>query len=534
MRSLRITRWALGLASLVTGFGAMASTQAPSLPELTLRQGHYSLQLDGRPWLLLGAQIHNSNSWPQVLTTSWPAIMATHANTLLAPVYWQQLEPAPGHYDYSHIDALLAQTRAHHLHLVLLWFGSWKNGQMQYAPDWIKTDPVRYPRALSAKGQPLTDLSTFSQTNLQADRQAFTALMNHLKSMDGTRHTVVMVQVENEPGLFGAVRDHRPEADVAFAGPVPAELAQRLGHNAGNWSQVFGDRAEEAFQAWQTARYIDQVAAAGKAVYPLPTYVNTWLHYKNKHQPGLDYPSGGATDTVLDVWKAAAPHIDAIGTDLYATDRDEFDRVIGQYHRADNPAFISETGFDAAMPRLIYDALSASAVAFSTFGIDGDPASPADLAARQAYATEFALLDSINRPLAQALTEGRVRTDIEAAGKTRGDIDLGHHWKAQVSYGPPPWGDTPPTPAGSPHHDGHVLLVDLPDGSWLITGSRARVELRRDHADGRHGQIIRAGQGHFDAEGHWVMERLWNGDEIDYGLNFGDRPSLLRVVAGTY
>lgn len=68
--------------------------------------------------------------------------------------------------------------------------------------------------------------------------------------------------------------------------------------------------------------------------------MNTWLHYKNKHQPGLDYPSGGATDTVLDIWKAAAPHIDIIGTDLYAADRDEFDRsaIIGITQSLRNPS----------------------------------------------------------------------------------------------------------------------------------------------------------------------------------------------------
>jgi len=32
-----------------------------------------------------------------------------------------------------------------------------------------------------------------------------------------------------------------------------------------------------------------------------------------------------------------------------------------------------------------------------------------------------------------------------------------------------------------------------------------------------------------------VFERIWNGDQVDYGLNFsGDRPQLLRVVTATY
>ncbi len=515
------------------GSAPLAARTVP-MPQIVYRDGHASLQVEGRPWMLLGAQIHNSDSWPRVLRQAWPAILGTGANTLLAPVYWQQLESRPGHYDYSHVDALLQQTRAHHLHLVVLWFGSWKNGQLQYTPDWIKTAPDRYPRAKDAHGRALNDLSTFGEANLEADRRAYAALMRHLKAVDGREHTVVMVQVENEPGLFGAVREHGPEADAAFAGRVPEPLARRLGFPPGTWSQLFGMHAEEAFQAWRTASYIDRVAAAGKAVFPLPTYVNTWLHYKNKRLPGSDYPSGGATDTVLDIWKAAAPHIDAIGTDLYTSDRGEFDRVIGQYGRADNPVFISETGFDAAMPRLIYDALAASAFAFSTFGVDPMPPTPADLAARHAYATDFALLERINRPLAKALIEHRVHTAIEDLGQTRTTLDLGGRWRAWIAYGPPPWGDTPAQPPGSPAHDGHALLITLPDGSWLVTGVRVRVELRRDGGDGRQGQIVRAEQGHYDARGRWRVERLWNGDEIDYGLNFGDKPSLLRVYPGTY
>ncbi len=30
----------------------------------------------------------------------------------------------------------------------------------------------------------------------------------------------------------------------------------------------------------------------------------------------------------------------------------------------------------------------------------------------------------------------------------------------------------------------------------------------------------------------WVPQRLWNGDETDYGLNFGGKGALLRVTLG--
>src|SRR3546814_2301626 len=62
-----------------------------------------------------------------------------------------------------------------------------------------------------------------------------------------------------------------------FAGPVPTELVKALGKTPGTWSAVFGPIAEQAFNSWYTARYVDAIAAAGKAVKPLPMYTNASL-----------------------------------------------------------------------------------------------------------------------------------------------------------------------------------------------------------------------------------------------------------------
>ena len=64
----------------------------------------------------------------------------------------------------------------------------------------------------------------------------------------------------------------------------------------------------------------------------------------------------------------------------------------------------------------------------------------------------------------------------------------------------------------------------------MVTGHWARGSFdRKPLDDGRTGQILRVEQGHFNDEGEWVFERRWNGDQTDYGLNFTDRPVLLRV-----
>ena len=110
-------------------------------PKIVKNNGHYQLLVDGQPFFVLGAQINNSSSWPSTLPEVWPAIEAMHVNTVEAPVYWEQVEPQPGNFVFSTVDDLVNQARQHHVHLVLLWFGTWKNGQMHYAPEWVKTNP---------------------------------------------------------------------------------------------------------------------------------------------------------------------------------------------------------------------------------------------------------------------------------------------------------------------------------------------------------------------------------------------------------
>ena len=105
---------------------------------------------------------------------------------------------------------------------------------------------------------------------------AFMVLMKHLKAAD-PQHTVIMVQVENESGTYGSVRDFGPRAEATFKANVPEKLLSAMGKQPGTWGEVFGPDADEFFHAWSIASYINQVAAAGKAVYPLPMYVNVAL-----------------------------------------------------------------------------------------------------------------------------------------------------------------------------------------------------------------------------------------------------------------
>ena len=202
-----------------------------------------------------------------------------------------------------------------------------------------------------------------------------------------TLHTVLMIQVENEIGMIPSARDHGPEAERAFASPVPQPLASYLAaheedlapelremwrgggrRSSGTWPEVFGSgpSGEEVFMAWHFARYAESVAAAGKREYPLPMFVNAAL-VRPGHRPG-QYPSGGPLPHLIDVWRAAAPSVDFLAPDIYFQNFVEWAR---RYQRSGNPLFVPEAmRSPEASVNALYAIGAHDAIGFSPFGIE--------------------------------------------------------------------------------------------------------------------------------------------------------------------
>ena len=154
--------------------------KAAEAPRLVQKDGRFALMVDGRPYLILGGQIHNSSGWPSELPQVWQAMANLHANTVEAPVYWEQIEAQQGHFDFTNVDQIVRGAREHNLHVILLWFGTWKNGNNHYTPAWVKADTRRYPRMIRSDGEPIDVLSANSRNTLEADKAAFVALTHHL------------------------------------------------------------------------------------------------------------------------------------------------------------------------------------------------------------------------------------------------------------------------------------------------------------------------------------------------------------------
>jgi Domain of unknown function (DUF5597)/Glycosyl hydrolases family 35 len=543
MKKLILT--AIVLASLHVG---VANAQSNDIPHLEKRDGHFGLIVDGKPFFVLGGQINNSSAWPGALPAALGAAVAMHANTVEAPVYWEQIEPKQGNFDFANLDLMIEDARMQDFRLVLLWFGTWKNGQNHYVPEWVKSDTKTYPREENVYGKLLDVMSPNSPANMEADKRAFAALMRHVKSVDGTKHTVIMVQVENESGSVGSVRDFSPAAQKAFEGAVPAELARALHLRAGSWTSVFGADADESLAAYSTAHYVNEVAAAGKAEYALPMYCNVWFAYpvhalENRDRPsaGQEYPSGGPQQANVPIWKAAAPAIDILAPDFYSDDFTLFRNIVATYARADNPLFFPESHFDASFGRYFFYALGHGAIGFSPFGIDRttQPAVPnpqgviaAGAGERVNPAENYALINPIEEQVARLNLEGKLYTAVEEKGAARQSIHLPSA-DAVISFGfPQPDGAYPP---GTPTMQGRAMVAQLAPLEFLATGFDVSVsfalpadEMRKQ--PNQQIEILRAEEGSY-VDGVWKATRIVNGDQTDRGLNFrGGSPTLVRII----
>ena len=500
------------------------------IPHLEKRGAVTQLIVDGKPFLILGGELHNSSSSSrEYMKEFWPKLQASGMNTVLAAVEWSLVEQEKGKYDFKVIDNLLEDARTQNLKLILLWFGSWKNGQSQYIPEWMKSDFHLYPRVMGENGKSLEILSVFSKENLNADARAFAEMMKHLKEVDSNSGTVIMIQVENEVGILGSPRDHRDSANMTFNSPVPSELINYLvankGHllpettelwsgsgykESGTWEEVFGkgDKCDEAFMAWNYARYINQVIKAGKAEYAVPMFVNAWLVQQNDKRPG-DYPSGGPQAHMLDIWRAGAPDIDLFCPDIY---RPEFRELCNLYTRNGNQLFIPEAiAGESGAGHFFYAIGRHNSIGYSPFGfesrttdIENDPMTKA-----------YKMASSIAPLILDAQANGKITSVLlnnETSGQeevTLGDykflVELNRGWRRDQDI-----------------KEGYCFILSLSVDEFIIYGNNVLISFSPATEGPAIAAIARVDEGKYE-NGEWIPGRRLNGDDIALDIDLAKK-----------
>lgn len=523
-------------------------------------------EANNKPFFPLGGQLHNSSAYnTEEMEQGWKALKLLKANTAEIPVYWEQLEPEKGKFKFSMVDIILNGARDNDLKLILLWFGTWKNGTMKFVPGWVKTKPELYKRVTTHDGLTVPILSSHCKATWEADTKAFCALMEYIRQNDENHRTVIAVQVQNEPGILGGtVRDYGEAAEKAFNEIVPADFVEIINKNrnspiyrvwlangakmSGTWRELFGEDADEFFTACDIARYIDTMAASGKSIYNIPMYANVWLDNQGWNIPGLSYPSGGAVSKTLDIWKWNCKSIDLIAPDIYKTDSRSYCETCSTYDREDNLLFIPESVMHESNSRNMFYALANyNTIGFHTFGIENILAADGELR-QEAYALvgSFQAVSAAVPLIIKYRGTDNIHAVVQEEGMFEQFIEMGDYIALiRFAEGYSDYHHLQQNPdKGSEPDRGRGLVFQTGEREFYILGSGFRLFLNKKNAcksmlsvckiaeniQARLIDYLSVDEGYFDKDESWIVTRKRSGDESDYGIWVKPDTGAVRVV----
>ena len=516
----------------------------------------------GKPFFPIGAQAHNSSGYSmEELENLWKACRLMGVNSCAIAVSWERFEPEEGAFDPAIVKQIIAACRERDLKLILLWFGTWKNGHMKYVPQWVKKDTARFRRVVTHDGYEIGNLSSFCRATLEADKRAFCRLMETVRDCDPEKQTVLAVQVQNELGIVGrAVRDCGPEAQRAFEAPVPAEVVEKMkaaairedavlawkecgAKESGSWRELFGRYGDEALQAYSMALYVDEIAAAGKAIHPIPAYTNVWLDKQGMDIPGTGYPSGGAVSKNLFFWRAFAPHLDMICPDMYQQSRRDHHEHIRRYFRPDDPLYIPETGCGLPSALHLFPAIAEYGLTgVHFFGAESVVMPDGTLSPEALPMKEnFQCLSAVWPLLLRERGSGRIQAveEEEFASEQRLFFD---GVRILIRFGPFARGGDYRHRFDSERRRGRGLVIQTGEREFILCGAGfsaafrsnpplccPKVPLQDDQME-HFVNYLTVEEGYLDENCVWHAERIRNGDDTDFGVYVFPDNGAVRVV----
>ena len=134
-----------------------------------------------------------------------------NVTTVQVPICWADVETEKGVYSAEYVTKYIEYCEKYDLKLELLWFGSWMCGVSVegYIPKYIMNDADTYqvihPDLYNGWLGKTWMLMPACEPTLEREKLAVKAMMDGIYSYDrfhGGKHTVVGIQVENEPDML--------------------------------------------------------------------------------------------------------------------------------------------------------------------------------------------------------------------------------------------------------------------------------------------------------------------------------------------
>jgi hypothetical protein len=258
---------------------------------------------------------------------------------------------------------------------------------------------------------------------------------------------------------------------------------------------------------------VDAVAAAGKAEYPIPMYVNAWQD-QYPGQPGGDHPSGGPVAYVLDIWQAGAPHIDLFSPDIYLAD---FRTVCAHYGHNGNPLFIPEArGQVVGGPNALY-ALGQGALGFSPFAIDS-------ITGNEELTQAYNALRQLT-PLLAKVDRDHMGSVVQQSSETKAALVIGGYL-LRITYIAPRGESASARPASAVPAGG--LVINSGPNEFFVAGQGISLAFSADSAGPPQTDLLEVEDGSF-VNGTWQAERRLNGDETSSGNSVLLRPGGVGI-----
>jgi hypothetical protein len=431
-------------------------------------------------------------------------------NTVGAIIQWNRFELRKDVYEYAMIDGLIESAKERNMHLIIVWFGTWRNLQSNYVPRYIWDEKIAFP-ALKQDGKPENGgVSPFATQCAERDGLALNKLLARAALKDPGHQVLIAVQVENEMPCYC---DFSPAANEHIGEQVPKELLEYLksidtpkhdpakmgwftysryhgngSRTSGTWEEVFGKQpwpndARKAMGAYYTGKYIEIVVRKAKEALNVPMYANAWC---GESPCDWEY---------MDIFHVGCPSLDGMGPDNYG-------EVLNKYVRPWNNLVQPE--FSPA--EHYFRALSMGALLVGQYW-------QAEVELMRTRAT-FDLVRTMEPLLVQKRNPGDLLgftpvldKKLHKAGSTweQDYQDLKVKFTATVDHlpGETEWRDYR-LHTGGPLLNGNGLIIKMGPDEYVITSTKVDVELRR--ADGHDIAAASAEQGHFE-NGKWVKEK---------------------------
>lgn len=510
------------------------------IPHIQMDNRIPTLYVKDAPFFAYAGELHNSSSsnLAYMQEQVWPNLKELNLNTVIAALAWETIEPVEGIYQFGLLDGLIEQARSQDMHLVLLWFGLWKNAESMYIPEWMKQDSGTYFRAEKVNGEKIDTVSPLCEAAVEKDANAFAAVMAHIREVDEEESTVIFMQVENEIGLLGTPRDYSAAADRAFSGQIPDAVADEYGA-AGSWKEAFGENAEEYFMAFHFAKAVEKITQAGQKEYPLPCYANAWLR-QYPWYPG-SYPSGGPVTGVHRIWKRAAPSLFTFAPDIYVPYAAQ---TIDAYSYEGNPLVIPEIRKDSVTASYcLYAFGKHNAICYSPFGIEDlaldpdtiekppmdvmlalniDPAAMDTTGSKAYLSSVYGLLAQVEPLLLRYRGTPHMQSYVRTADTDFGELFSFGSYNLQIAYAPK--APAKPLAAG--------IVFELSDNEFLLLGMMSTFTFLPKPGENVKAEILRMEEGTL-LQGEWQPGRILNGDE-KMSIHLGDMVQCLKVKLFKY